>query len=518
MDQIEYRSHQQEMCKLSDRVIAGNFQETSITLDCTPGGGKTGAGTVLVNKLLDAGHINGVLWIVPRLSLAEQVVNAFAIGCGSRNGRCLEVVDAQDNLFSPFLPNMPRIVGCVTTYQSIAHKKNYVRFRDSILDRRILVIFDEIQFLNDEYDDGTKRGWYAKAKHIKDAAILTLIMSGTLWRTDNKRIPFVTYLKGDGSQLRPHLELNYPQSHIEYTFRDAVAQQAILPTEWRNRGGQVSYTYNGMSHEHDLLDDNDDEESRKVRTFLSAERAVGDLLNDMVDDWRDWCKRVYHSRMIVMAEDVSQARKWKHYLESRHKIPCVLATCKEEAAGRKLRHFRERRHGQCLITVAMAYVGFDCPDLTHLAYLSPTRAPSWMLQSFARISHFDRAAPVDYDHQHAFVYAPDDERMRRFMDWLRQQQAMGVADRRGRTPPGPHERVDPQDEFDPLGATSGGVAVESLYRRIDPVTQERLEAFARKCPAASQIPRSQLFEILASAGFDLTKVPPPEVVNGNAPC
>jgi len=479
------------MVRIARRVIAGVHESNSITLDCTPGGGKTGAGTLLAQLLLDAGTVDSVLWLVPRLSLAEQVVDAFSTGMGHREGRQLQVVDGQDELFAPDLPHMPVTVGHVTTYQTIASKANYKRFCDALLSRKTLLIADEVQFLNDELD----RGWHSKAKSVFDAAAFKLLMSGTLWRTDDKRIPFIEYeRRSDGK--------NYPLCDISYTLRRAVEEQAVLPTEWHVRGAKVNFAYNGVDQTLDLLDDNDEEESRKVRTFLSSDKATFGVIDNMVEDWRDWCKHGYNSRMIVMADDTSEAKKFQRYLHTKHNISCVLATSREESAGRKLRHFRERKHGQCLVTVAMAYVGFDCPDLTHMAYLSAIRAPSWMLQSFARVSRFDANAPIGYDQQHAFIYGPDDERFRQFCAWLRNQIAMGVADRRG----GNGERAKPDvivmpDDFEPLGSELTGMAIESLKRRISPEDEAKLQTFVESCPSSANLPRWRLFEILENAGF-----------------
>lgn len=499
------RKHQLEMSRIADDIVTGEFTKKSITLDCTPGGGKTGAGTLLANRLLDAGIISSVLWLVPRLSLGEQVVDAFATGFGHKDGRQLCVVDGQDNLFAPDLPNMPRTVGHVTTYQTVAARQNYQRFSDAVAARPTLLILDEVQFLNDDqpFADEGVRGWQPKVKAVRDAAAFTLVMSGTLWRTDNKRIPFVEYQRGDGSTNYPERSKSYPLWDISYTLRDAVRERAVLPTEWRVRGGETHYAFNGVEQTHDLASDGGDEESRKVRTFLSSERVVHGILDDMVDDWRTFCRDRYQSRMLVMADRQADAAKMREYLQQRHNVACVLATSREEAAGRQLRHFRERKHGQCLVTVAMAYVGFDCPDLTHLAYLSAIRATSWMLQSFARVSRFDARSPVPYDLQHAYVYGPDDQRFRDFCAWVREQTAMGVADRQrgGGGPREPQEVVEVQDDFEPIAATAGALAVESLQRRIDPETEQRIREFTRLCPSAAGLPYSQLFDILDKTGF-----------------
>lgn len=502
------RSHQRDMDRIAQEYIAGIWPKKTITLDCTPGGGKTGSAVLLINRLLDANMIDKVLWLVPRISLAEQVLDGYSSGVFSCPDRRLEVVDGQDNLFAPSLL-APVAVGCVATYQAVASKKNWTRFRDAVAARRTLVIYDEVQFLSDEAGC-ENRGWYAKIEAIKEVAALNCIMSGTLWRTDNKPIPLVEYeRRSDGKR--------YPIAHITYDLRSAVEQRAVLPTEWHNHSGRVEYSYNGLAQVHELLADGDDEESRKVRAFLSGDKAVCGLLDSMVKHWQHHRDAVYHSRMIVMADSIGQAKKWKQYLETEHKLSCVLATSRTEHAGRNLRHFRERRRGMCLVTVSMAYVGFDCPDLTHLAYLSAIRAPSWMLQSFARVSRYDKNAPVDYAHQHAYVFAPDDARMRRFAAWVRAQTEMGIRDRFRKE--GERDKSDSADivipdNFEPIDAILGKLAIESLHGRIPPETEEALAAFVKACPAAAQMPRSVLHEVLSKAQVDLNRFRNAEYTSG----
>lgn len=77
MSTVQVRSHQVRVGKLADDIVAGTFGRKLMVLDCTPGGGKTGSAATLAIRLLDAGHIDRVLWVVPRVSLGEQVQAAF---------------------------------------------------------------------------------------------------------------------------------------------------------------------------------------------------------------------------------------------------------------------------------------------------------------------------------------------------------------------------------------------------------------------------------------------------------
>jgi len=135
------RKHQNEIGFICDEIISGVFRKPQVVLDCTPGGGKTGAAGIMASRLLDAGLIDRVLWLVPRLSLAEQVVDSFAQHFGASTRRAMTVVDGQDQLFPTYLPP-GQLVGHVATYQAVASKSNWQRFRDALRTKRSLLIAD----------------------------------------------------------------------------------------------------------------------------------------------------------------------------------------------------------------------------------------------------------------------------------------------------------------------------------------------------------------------------------------
>lgn len=521
---MEMRAHQRKMNVIAGEIVAGAFPRKRIVLDCTPGGGKTGSATLLATKLLDAGIIQGVLWVVPRISLAEQVVDAFSRGFGGNPSYCLTEATPERSLFPDVLDMLPREVGHVTTYQALAKARTERRFLAALHARKILLVFDEVQFLSDTLGCRGIRSqklvnkWLASAERLEAKAKYTLLMSGTLWRTDNKQIPFIKYERHEDG-------LYYPFVDIRYTLRDAIREMAVLPIEWHNHGGQVRYTHNGTSQVHELIDCSTEEDSRKVRAFLADDEACKGILDRMVADWRDWRRTKYPSRMIVMAADQDAARRWKEHMEKQHGIPCVLATSSEGAKGRRrLRQFRDEKRWHCLVTVAMAYVGFDCPDLTHLAYLSHIRAFSWMMQAIGRCSRVDHAnaALVPAQHQHAFVYSLDDEQNRKFCSAVRLSSRLGIADRPPDQRPARDEFAErvlgPVDDFEPVSARLGALAIETArpdIGRMNPALTAKLQEFAATCPGAKGLSLTQLYDILSRANqIDIGAIVAGEKRNG----
>jgi superfamily II DNA or RNA helicase len=534
---MKMRRHQIEMDEIAGQINAKLRDKKTIVLDCTPGGGKTGSATLLANRLLDEGTIDSVLWVVPRNSLADQVIEGFEKGPGSKEGcaRVLTLANAETNLFAKTMLG-PDVVGHVTTYQQLVSPSAsgtpaWKRFKDAIAARRTLLILDEVQFLRmtqaaedgpdaepDDPELPSDSKWYRRTSDIAKDAALTLVMSGTLWRTDDEPIPFIEYERGDGSEGRP-THLLFPKADIHYTLRDAIGEKAVIPIEWVKLSGTVEYSYEGFYRRFDMASEDMEPEAveegtKIVRTILSGWEAVRQILDEMVKHWKAQRERVNYGRMIVMAPDAAAAKRYARYLTETHDINCIVATIREERSGNKLSQFRKREKGQCLVTVAMAYVGFDCPDLTHLAYLSTIRAPSWMLQSFARISRRDRQTTLDYEQQRGFVFAPDDPLFRRFNCWLREEQLMGIQLSTGRRQEKPEgdgggygePKIEIRDGLQPLDVNLSGKAVESMSVRLAPATVARLEAFQAACPSARGLALSQLYEILRHAPAGLEDV------------
>lgn len=495
---LKPRAHQAQLELMAQKIIGRLVPQTTVVLDCTPGGGKSGAATSFANMLLDAGKIDSILWFVPRCSLASQVEVAYRTGYGCRPDRELSIWKPGNELFPSFFGTRGEIVGHVLTYQAIQSNKIVRRIAELMRKRKTLIIPDEVQFLRDAIyleQEGLSGGWYANILPLSQESRYCLPMSGTLWRTDNHRIPCITYTEREDG-------LQYPHVDIRYSLRDAVADGAVIPLECHNSSGTVSYTFNGKLHIADLQDRNTEEEGRQIKAFLANSDAVCKLLDRMVDHWREWRKINPRSRMLIIADDQVQAERWATYMRDHHATACSLAIAREKTAGRnRIEEFRTSETILCLSTVRMAYVGFDCPDITHLAYLSAIRAPSYMLQSFSRPNRVDYKSPLATNKQKGFVFTLDDPCTQDFCDWIRSVQELGIQDIRRRNSRGTGN-APPPDTFNPISAEIGDTAIELLAGEINPCRLppemiSRLAAFRDSFPEHAGIPIPALYQLLA---------------------
>jgi len=124
------------------------------------------------------------------------------------------------------------------------------------------------------------------------------------------------------------------------------------------------------------------------------------------------------------------------------------------------------------VTVAMAYVGTDAPNMTHLCVLTHYRSKSWLHQLFARV--WRRSPGIEYENDYCVAFCPDDERLVAVVDELRAAQQVGILaskelnDREARLDGTPHETAPIVVEKSALtelrhtfalGGSSGDVAV-----------------------------------------------------------
>src|SRR5690606_10915432 len=130
------------------------------------------------------------------------------------------------------LPETGAPFGRVTTYQALSVERTAKRFAKWCSRRRTLVIFDECHHLCEQ------KSWEVCARRLVDESRLALCMSGTLWRWDEEKIPFV-----------PYNEKNVAIVDIRYSRPEALSEQAILPVEFKFFDGDAVYERQNVPHE-----------------------------------------------------------------------------------------------------------------------------------------------------------------------------------------------------------------------------------------------------------------------------
>ena len=458
------RSFQGEMIKT---VVARFVAREKVTVGLIwCGSGKTLAGQAAATALMrlrpaDRKRIKYVLWYTPRVVLAQQAEVKYrhavrdeknrpitdpATGDPAEDGdfllfdaRCrLEYLLHRANK-TPLLPPGADLVGLVSTYQSLVEdSKKTVREGGQLhLDwaRRhkdeFLIIADEAQFCGapaDEDDLGSPlAGQYIG--QMSEHAAHTLLLTGTADRADGRKLVLCEdryEADKDGRlHLRPDIEALYWQGIAQHYLREFDV--AIHETKVRLQSGI----------EYDL--------SMSSKQAPEERAALAEVLRDP-EVWKPLCdltiKRLRYMqqidgryRALFACMQVTEARAVLRYLTEKG-VKAMIAVSEDGAKAKEaLRQFQSCPY-DALVTVRMAFLGYDCPEITAVCVLTNYRDMGHLAQLVFRGGRvWKEGGPARSQTLHLAV--PDDQAMQRFIDYLRTEQAKGISLRDPGDGPGP---------------------------------------------------------------------------------
>lgn len=479
------RTHQRMIDNLMRAIAAGETEVRDCLWAITPGGGKSLLPVISAARLIRAGVVDRVCWVVPRDSLRLQAEEAFADpGWREELGHGISIRAAEN------APDLCRgLGGYVTTYQAIAAapELHLAEFRR----HRYLVAIDELHHLPAVNDmdplspASDETAWSRAIVPLLECARVRLLMSGTLERADGRAILWLPYRAQDrtaGKRKFRRIDFNSPGwAVVGYSRRQALAERAIIPVtfgamdgeaEWRPRNRSSAPVPQGpvpISAEPDLA-------RYALYTALRTEFA-----DAMLREAFDAC-RAHRARrrlelglppgtngrglgkMLVVASDQEVARRyveriasWMPRAEAGRSVRLAVSDARD--AHECIAAFRLRHDPAVLVTVAMAYEGLDCPEVTHVTCLTHIRSRPWLEQMIARATRVDPAGGP-YEQQAATVYHPDDILFRRFRHSIETEQGTRAALRSGKQ----RDLFDPDDEGD--GERGWGLGIEPLHSEV----------------------------------------------------
>src|SRR4051794_14841424 len=242
------RSHQRQLACVVEAIASGRTEARDILAAVTPGGGKSLLPVIAAARLIGAGIVDRVCWVVPRDSLRLQAEEAFADPVWrAALGHGLSV-RAADNAPDP----SRGLAGYVTTYQAIAAAPD-LHLGEFRRDRTLLVV-DEIHHLPALADtdphaaseaaragEDQASGWSRAILPLLECAAVRLLLSGTLERADGKGILWLPYRRGAKSDTR-EIELDAPGwAVIGYSRNQALQERAVLPVTFGALDGEARW-------------------------------------------------------------------------------------------------------------------------------------------------------------------------------------------------------------------------------------------------------------------------------------
>ena len=414
-------------------MAAGETTARDILAAVTPGGGKSLLPVIAAARLIEAGIIERVCWIVPRDTLRLQAEEAFPDQVWRTTLSHGLSVRAADNTADP----SRGLAGYITTYQGVAaapdlHLREMRRYRT-------LLVVDEVHHLPAladidpdaaraaAPDDEQASAWSQAILPLLECATVRLLLSGTLERADGKAILWLPYRKGVKARTR-EIELDAPGwAVIGYSRAQALLERAVLPVTFGALDGEARWRDEDDNEvgPHRLANLHPDETTRPALFTALRTGFAETLLREAFIAIRDVRTRRRQEqdlapgasarglgKLLVVAPDQATA---KHYLGViRRWIPAAqaeetvqLATSDTPRAHQILASFRLRPEPSILVTVAMAYEGLDAPEVAVVAALTHIRSRAWLEQMVARATRVDPNAGT-YETQQALVFHPDD--------------------------------------------------------------------------------------------------------------
>jgi superfamily II DNA or RNA helicase len=348
------------------QILLRLTQTGRATLHAAPGAGKTLFTGATFVHLAEAGFVERLLVFVPNRVLVRQWREALA------NNLRVHVDDEPRDGYQ----ELRETVGCVVTYANLATAA--ANHRREVERRPTLVVFDEVHHLADQ------RSWGRAAMTVTgDTPVLVLNTTGTLFRsTGRERIPTVTYNEVDeglleavadvsvtadrliGTELRP-VDLHVCGSTIELVD---LRQEEVISGEVAD----LKQSLMRAAH------------SRIIRDRVWMEGFAHHMLERLSVQERA-IEEAEPLKALWVAADQYAARQAAEIINRVANADFArLVISDEPSALRTLRKAVHEPRSCCIVAVQMVTEGFDCPQVSTIAYAHNYISELYLTQMVAR--------------------------------------------------------------------------------------------------------------------------------------
>lgn len=491
--------------QLIDAVVNNHAAGKKVTVGiASPGSGKTLAYQAAATNLLRDDAIDVVAAFAPRLTLATQCELDYRCGDDGHYRLFDERMRLESILHKnnrpPMTPPGATKTGYVSTYASlVTDPRVHLQWAREHAGR-FLLIGDEAQFLGargGELDDisGTKAGDYFLEMH--ELAAHTIMLTGTERRADNGELILAKYEQRDDGK-------KYLIPDVRARYSDGIAQGYLRRFEATKIDSDVERLYLTKDiTKTEALSENGDQ----LRGVLEQEKVWKPLADQCVEQLRNARASSMDYKGLIACQRQDHARQVHKYLKSRG-VKSALAVSDDNGAMESLDRFKFD-DSEILVTVRMAFLGYDCKDITVVGLLTNYRDFGHLEQLVGRGLRVKPGIPAD--RQICRIVAPDDPAMSRFLEHLQQENDLGLGERKKRRPdddihwpppPPPEPTIIVQD------AELSGITATGHDGYVDPNGFALVQAVHDAVPASRQFSQAELFKIW-SIGNDKPMPTPP---------
>jgi len=405
-----------------NRFVQDRSEGSSIfVFEACPGAGKSHMASELAWQMLndDESPIDFVLVVVPWKSIQGDVSGGMV---GTFDKRGLKVRDrlmlrGARIVQQPVPVNLDAVV---TTYAEAMTPEAVDTLKLwTGKGLRVAVIFDEIHHANE-----VNGSWGTFAEQVERLSLMTIVMSGTFFRSDGNRIKFVEYTKDNKPQL----------SCPAYTYTKGVADRVVRPVSFRFTDVEVTTV-----HEQKGL------ETKNLFQFAATDKQIGKVMREVFDADGDCVRTMIHdvdqhltatrrrfanaAALICCRPGRNDASEDKHVYNVARKVrqytghDVVVVTHTDKNAQGKIDAFRNGTTPY-LVAVDMVSEGVDIPRLRSVAMMRVIRSEMMFRQLVGRCVRMTD----DEDGTAAMVFLPKFVQMHDFAMNMELEALQGIRD------------------------------------------------------------------------------------------
>jgi superfamily II DNA or RNA helicase len=445
-----------------------------------PGGGKTVAALFAANEWQrEAVKPRLIVFVVPTRYLCKQVQKS------AKRDFNLEM---QTTEFDGSIK--PGMNGLVMTYAGLDNNSEVLRTLSARYD--VLAVLDEFHHL------GESASWGISAKNAFENASRILAMSGTPWRSDAGRIPFLPIDDQTGEYVI-HSKFDWPLALEEHPriIRDLAFRPFHGSANFLEKRTGKTLSLNSR----EIL--SDDEESRCLKGRLRESLYQGDILKEAYTRLMRVRQSKPDAACLVVCMDIDHAEKVaKRWEQVTGEMPTLAHSDwdRMEGSARQrdpIETFKQSTD-KCIVSVRQVSEGVDIPRLMIGVYLTNYVTELYFRQFVGRIA---RHQGTDVDEE-AYVFMPHHSKLTLFADKITELQALALQRRQeaeADLQPDPADTVSPSNAgeggFEYLGGSNAERAGLILPRVLnaDASMERKISAFAAEFgvreTAAAQIMR-----------------------------
>lgn len=380
-------------------------------INVCPGGGKTPFGVAFSRWALDNDYIERIIVLSPRMKIREQWEDLMKL-----NGITAETITRTAAIGRTGNANAPKKC-IVITYQLFGIPEVVEYVRAITAKYRTLFIADEIHWLgfSDAVDDTR---WGDAFRRGSEHARFVLPLSGTPFREDHYKLPFLQYQEGKGSP------------DYNYSYGEAVRDGAVTPIRFDDHTGIIDFEVTDSDgHVEEVLsmdfdDDhkgwyytqNGEPDEKKLNRRLSAALQNNSEFWHPIIDAAVLQLNILRNREdpsaggIIFARDQAHARTIAGYLaRTTGNNPRVIISDED----RDIDGFAQSAD-DWVVSVRMINEGVDIERLRVAVMLTNVTTRKHFMQAVARAIRVNYKLNTPVRGQWAYVFMPADPRFKQY--------------------------------------------------------------------------------------------------------